>query len=245
MITLFRRIREKLIKSGSLTKYLLYAIGEILLVVIGILIALQVNNWNEERRDSDLESNYLTLLKEELQNNADFIQRFYLDRYERKASALNMVRDHYQGTYAIEDSLAYALEVGYGAVFSTQAIISNAAVYQEIISTGNLTVISDEDLRYQLMQYYSLMDSYMTGLKEYKSGYLLKVNSLRPFSYEYPDRIDPFDMRLLIRQTNTEEFYLMANGELSYADQAINFVTDLKNRAEQIIIRIDEVQDTG
>ncbi|MDX1591203.1 MAG: DUF6090 family protein [Balneolaceae bacterium] len=50
MITLFRRIREKLIASGSLTKYLLYAIGEILLVVIGILIALQVNNWNEERK---------------------------------------------------------------------------------------------------------------------------------------------------------------------------------------------------
>ena len=49
MITLFRRIRQKLIDSGSVTKYILYAFGEILLVVIGILIALQVNNWNEER----------------------------------------------------------------------------------------------------------------------------------------------------------------------------------------------------
>jgi len=47
MITLFRNIRQKLIASGSITKYLLYAIGEILLVVIGILTALQVNNWNE------------------------------------------------------------------------------------------------------------------------------------------------------------------------------------------------------
>ena len=49
MFTIFRRIRQKLLGSGSLTKYLLYAIGEILLVVIGILIALQVNNWNEQR----------------------------------------------------------------------------------------------------------------------------------------------------------------------------------------------------
>ena len=49
MITLFHRIRQRFIESGSVTKYLLYAIGEILLVVIGILIALQVNNWNEER----------------------------------------------------------------------------------------------------------------------------------------------------------------------------------------------------
>jgi hypothetical protein len=53
MITLFRRIRQKLIDSGSFTKYLLYAIGEILLVVIGILIALQVNNWNQDRLESE------------------------------------------------------------------------------------------------------------------------------------------------------------------------------------------------
>jgi len=53
MITLFRRIRQKLIDSGSITKYLLYAIGEILLVVIGILIALQINNWNEDRKTAE------------------------------------------------------------------------------------------------------------------------------------------------------------------------------------------------
>lgn len=49
MITLFRKIRQKLIDSGSVTKYLIYAIGDVLLVVLGILLALQVNNWNERR----------------------------------------------------------------------------------------------------------------------------------------------------------------------------------------------------
>jgi len=51
MIRFFRTIRKKLIEEDNVRKYLLYAIGEILLVVIGILIALQVNNWNEERKD--------------------------------------------------------------------------------------------------------------------------------------------------------------------------------------------------
>ena len=60
MITLFRRIRQKLIDSGSTSKYLLYALGEILLVVIGILIALQVNNWNEDRILKKELNNYLT-----------------------------------------------------------------------------------------------------------------------------------------------------------------------------------------
>lgn len=50
LITLFRRIREKLIGEGNTRRYLIYAVGEILLVMIGILLALQVNNWNEERK---------------------------------------------------------------------------------------------------------------------------------------------------------------------------------------------------
>ena len=49
MIKIFRSIRKKLIEQDKVRKYLLYAIGEIFLVVVGILIALQVNNWNENR----------------------------------------------------------------------------------------------------------------------------------------------------------------------------------------------------
>lgn len=52
MLRLFRRIRQKLLTENKVSKYLLYAVGEILLVVIGILIALQVNNWNEKRLES-------------------------------------------------------------------------------------------------------------------------------------------------------------------------------------------------
>jgi len=50
MLKFFRTIRKKLIDQGNIQKYLLYAVGEILLVVIGILIALQVNNWNDDRK---------------------------------------------------------------------------------------------------------------------------------------------------------------------------------------------------
>lgn len=50
MIKFFRKIRQNLVSEGKAVNYLKYAIGEIILVVIGILIALQINNWNEERK---------------------------------------------------------------------------------------------------------------------------------------------------------------------------------------------------
>ena len=51
MIKFFRKIRQKLLTENKFSKYLLYAIGEIFLVVIGILIALQINNWNERQKN--------------------------------------------------------------------------------------------------------------------------------------------------------------------------------------------------
>ena len=66
MIKFFRKIRQKLLSENKFSKYFIYAIGEIILVVIGILIALQVNNWNEERK-SNIETNKI---REEL--NAEF-----------------------------------------------------------------------------------------------------------------------------------------------------------------------------
>jgi uncharacterized protein YlxW (UPF0749 family) len=51
VIKLFRNIRKKLLAEGKTTNYLKYSIGEIVLVVIGILIALSINNWNENRKD--------------------------------------------------------------------------------------------------------------------------------------------------------------------------------------------------
>ena len=56
MIKFFRKIRQKLITDSSFGKYLIYAIGEIILVVAGKLIALQVNNWNEKRKAKQLKS---------------------------------------------------------------------------------------------------------------------------------------------------------------------------------------------
>ena len=62
MIHFFRRIRQGLLSQNRFSKYMFYAIGEIALVMIGILLALQVNNWNEEKKRSVRERIYLNSL---------------------------------------------------------------------------------------------------------------------------------------------------------------------------------------
>ena len=72
MIKLFRHIRRSLINQNQMGKYFKYAIGEIVLVVLGILIALQINNWNEDRKKTKKEifhlENILSNLEDDLEN---------------------------------------------------------------------------------------------------------------------------------------------------------------------------------
>ena len=71
MIKFFRSIRKALLAENKFSKYLIYAIGEIVLVVIGILIALQINNWNENRKiEREIES-VISLLDDELNRNIE------------------------------------------------------------------------------------------------------------------------------------------------------------------------------
>ena len=71
MIKFFRRIRQKLLSENKFSKYLLYALGEIILVVIGILIALSINNWNEDRKNDLREIRLVKNIVEDLSLDLD------------------------------------------------------------------------------------------------------------------------------------------------------------------------------
>lgn len=73
MLTFFRWIRMTLWEDGRVSKYLLYALGEIILVVVGI-IALQVNNWNQERINELRESDLMRILHKELENTRAYLK---------------------------------------------------------------------------------------------------------------------------------------------------------------------------
>ncbi|MBN4085537.1 hypothetical protein JYT89_04250 [Flavobacteriaceae bacterium AH-315-B10] len=74
MIKFFRRIRQNMIKENKVSKYMLYAIGEIVLVVVGILIALSINNWNQQRIENKKELVLLQQLLEDFNANKELIK---------------------------------------------------------------------------------------------------------------------------------------------------------------------------
>ena len=75
MIQFFRKIRQNLLSNGLTGQYLKYAVGEIILVVIGILIAIQINNWNEERKDRMIENQILDEMLISLKSDNSTFQR--------------------------------------------------------------------------------------------------------------------------------------------------------------------------
>lgn len=73
MIKFFRKIRQRLLSENNFSKYLIYAIGEIILVVIGILIALSINNWNQEQQQKKVLNNIYATIKADLQQDINNI----------------------------------------------------------------------------------------------------------------------------------------------------------------------------
>ncbi|WP_052461231.1 DUF6090 family protein [Psychroserpens mesophilus] len=98
MIKFFRKIRQKMLTENKFSNYLIYAIGEIFLVVIGILIALQINNWNESRKQSITEKEFITSLKNDLKQDKAFIKRV-IKLNEPRIVAYEILNDNLQNLY--------------------------------------------------------------------------------------------------------------------------------------------------
>src|SRR5210317_1909147 len=105
MIKFFRTIRQNLLNQGKTSKYLKYAIGEIILVVIGILIALNINNWNEEQKERLLEkeafNSLLISLSSDLENQINFNIRILKFNIE----SINYIKQLLNGDIIYNDSI--------------------------------------------------------------------------------------------------------------------------------------------
>ncbi|WP_353779446.1 DUF6090 family protein [Winogradskyella sp. 3972H.M.0a.05] len=108
MIKFFRRVRQKLLSENKFSKYLIYAIGEIILVVIGILIALQINNWNEKRQNKLKVNTLLQKVQNDIEIDIEQIIALTID-WEEKDSLARLVLDDKISREAYEDPNSWHL----------------------------------------------------------------------------------------------------------------------------------------
>jgi hypothetical protein len=147
MIKFFRHIRQRLIKENRFSKYLLYAIGEIILVVIGILIALQINNANEVRKVRNKEIHYLKNIKTDLQLNIENIDRFIETRNKQIQSASTVLEYYESKPLQDLDNLSNNLLNVY--IWKKFYQINNT--FQELTNSGNLALISNDSIKNSLL----------------------------------------------------------------------------------------------
>ena len=91
MIKFFRQLRQKLLMENNNSKYFKYAIGEILLVVVGILIALQINNWNDDRKQKLVDQKYFQNLKNDLIGDTERLDLMITYSEEKVKAAKRMM----------------------------------------------------------------------------------------------------------------------------------------------------------
>ena len=180
MIKFFRHIRQSLIMENKTGKYLKYAIGEIVLVVIGILIALQINNWNENRKSNNARIYYSHALIADLQKDSiQFSQIISL--INGHIETLENIGNRISGPSANIDTLNKIIRQEWDPRFGYIPEI-NKITFATLTSTGNLDFF-DRLVTEYIQNYYKIGDDLKEGQKSFMEFYR---NALVPFASNMP-----------------------------------------------------------
>jgi len=158
MIKFFRKIRQQLLTENKFSRYLLYAIGEIILVVIGILIALQLNNYNDYRKQREAETLMLKnfhrdLVLDTLQANLKINEALISGR---TIDTLFVMMANANGNMT-SDFLIKTGVLGASTIF-----VTNNVSFNEAVSGGKMDYILNDKIREGLFQYYNLVMDNLT-----------------------------------------------------------------------------------
>jgi len=156
MLKFFRKIRRKLVAENKLRNYLLYAIGEIVLVVIGILIALAINNSNQNRAIKEKERTYLTGLKDEFRTSKSKLEKLMEVNRGNYEGAKKIIGHMSKDTIAITEQ--QFSELLYSSFVSDISFNPNNSLLNEMLNSGSLRDISNQRLRIYLTNWISTLE---------------------------------------------------------------------------------------
>lgn len=197
MIKFFRRIRQNMIKENKAIKYVLYAVGEIVLVVIGILIALQININNEANKKRATELNYLKNIKTDLELSITDLDNVIATRKGQISSA-KAILGHHNGV-PISNYVEFNMQcVG---IYSWEKYVLSDNTFQELLNSGNLALISNASIKNLLLS----LDAKYKAMKNGEEHFRYDTeNLLYKAVYEKLD-MDPTVRNFMYHVTNGAE----------------------------------------
>jgi hypothetical protein len=209
MIKFFRKIRQKLVSENKFSKYFIYAIGEIILVVIGILIAVQINNWNIERLDKKLEVKYLNNITLDLQKDLSILETQIEYRKRRIIGDKKLIK---QINGMPVDNLT---ELSKNVINSLMAerFTPNNNTYLELSSSGKLHLISNDSIKLLLLELEKLYKRNSFGIEHE--------------TFDYQEYIS----KPIFKYTNTDQLVPVFTGEKTIEEQEVT-VDDFKGLFE-------------
>jgi hypothetical protein len=244
MIQLFRKKRRSSLmenppakQTGKIGQYLKYAIGEILLVVIGILIALYINDWSEERKDRAKEKAILKELHKDFKKN---LQQFneakaiYLSSYDASLKFKYYINQ--PDLLAVQDSIGKYYFAGFNGVTYNP---SNGIV-ESLISSGEYQLITNDSLRNYLISWKDHLADY---LEEEEIFARLWTEKIEPFIIDegdFTNLASPKNFRLI----TTPKFRNLTERHLLLLRNVIESIRDEPLEPSlNAIVRLSKVED--
>jgi len=166
MIKFFRKIRKKLLSENKFNKYILYAIGEVLLVMIGILLALQINNWNERKKIRNVEKTILEGIRENIVLDTIDINlniRTYKKYINQSSSVLYNLNNQKKKNDSLINQLYY--------ISTDDRVITLHRAYFDQAKQKGLSIISNKALRTKISRLYEFEYPYITTCENEYQGY--------------------------------------------------------------------------
>lgn len=197
MIKFFRKIRQQLLTENKFSKYLIYAIGEIILVVIGILIALSINNWNENKKVEKVEQVILNDLKAEVESNIEALDN--LTSYHRKLLADAITIQNIQSNLDRRKSYTSDSIINIAANLAGHYFYAKKGILNSILSSGQINSIENRELKNLLGSLTDIIEEKMVSTK-----YVKDVGDSFMLTNVYPEAIR-YSMNKNTGEVNSDE----------------------------------------
>ncbi len=216
--------------TDNVRKYLLYAVGEILLVVIGILIALQVNNWNNERLERKQEIDILAEISQDLESSIYSLE-VDIELNQSIISSIDTIMESLFADEAYNDSL----DTHFGQLVFSTTITMNTSGYDNLKNTG-FQIIQDDSLRKAITEFYETQHFFIQRYEA--SDQHTTMEYFTPRYLPYISQIDDIDRDLFLAPYRPGSF------EELKTDREFHRLLDyLKFSKQELILNIELTLD--